>query len=69
MTILYLLIPIAIVFLIVAVAFFFWAIRNDQYSDLKSPALKIVIDDHQTNKKSISDTQEEKQQKNQTDQP
>ena len=46
MTILYLLIPIAVIFLIIAVAFFFWAIRNDQYEDMDSPAFKIVIDDH-----------------------
>lgn len=47
MSILYLLIPIAVLFLIIAVAFFFWAIGNAQYDDMDSPALKIVIDDHQ----------------------
>ena len=43
--------PIAIFFLIIAIAFFFWAIRNDQFDDMESPALKIVIDDHQQNNK------------------
>lgn len=51
MSVLYLLLPIAIFFLIIAIAFFFWAIRNDQFDDMESPALKIVIDDHQQKKK------------------
>ena len=51
MSVLYLLLPIAILFLIIAIAFFFWAIRNDQFDDMESPALKIVIDDHQQKKK------------------
>ena len=55
MSILYLLIPIAVLFLIIAVAFFFWAIRNDQYSDLESPALKIVIEDHHKKSNSHED--------------
>ena len=45
MSVLYLLIPIAIVFLIIAVAFFFWAIKHGQYDDMESQALKIVMDD------------------------
>jgi len=45
MSILYLLIPIAIIFLILAVLFFFWTIKNGQYDDLESQALKIVIED------------------------
>ena len=46
MTILYLLVPIGIVFLILAIAFFFWAIKNGQYDDMESQALKVVIEDH-----------------------
>ena len=53
MSVLYLLIPIAIIFLIIAVAFFFWAIGNSQYDDMDSPALKVVMDDHQLNKKNF----------------
>jgi len=54
LSILYLLLPIAIFFLILAIAFFFWAIKNDQYDDMESPALKIVIDDHQKKKNEAS---------------
>ncbi|MCP4411533.1 MAG: cbb3-type cytochrome oxidase assembly protein CcoS [Gammaproteobacteria bacterium] len=48
MSVLYLLIPIGIIFLLLAVLFFFWAIKNGQYDDMESQALKIVIEDHQT---------------------
>ncbi len=48
MSVLYLLIPIGIIFLLIAVLFFFWAIKNGQYDDMESQALKIVIEDHQT---------------------
>jgi len=46
MSILYLLLPIALVFLTLAVIIFFWAIKNGQYDDLQSQALKVVIEDH-----------------------
>ena len=45
MDILFLLIPIAIGFLIVALAVFFWAIRDGQYDDMESQGLKVIIDD------------------------
>ncbi len=48
MSVLYLLIPIGIIFLLLAVLFFFWAIKNGQYDDMESQALKIVIEDHQS---------------------
>ena len=49
MDILFLLIPIAIGFLIIALAVFFWAIRDGQYDDMESQGLKVIIDDkHQT---------------------
>jgi cbb3-type cytochrome oxidase maturation protein len=47
MDILFLLIPIAIGFLIVALAVFFWAIRDGQYDDMESQGLKVIIDDKQ----------------------
>ena len=50
MDILFLLLPIAIVFLVLAIAFFFWAIKNGQYDDFESQGLKVVMDDHQQTK-------------------
>ncbi len=46
MSILYLLLPIALVFLTLAVIIFFWAIKNGQYDDMQSQAMKVVIEDH-----------------------
>ena len=47
MDILFLLIPIALGFLVIALAVFFWAIRNGQYDDMESQGLKVVMDDKQ----------------------
>lgn len=45
MDILYLLIPLAVVIMIVAVAAFMWAVKNGQYEDLEGPAHRILMDD------------------------
>ncbi len=46
----YVLIPIAIVFIIVAVIIFIWAINNGQFDDLESPAYRILFDDDSVEK-------------------
>ena len=45
MNILYLLIPLAVVLMIVAVLFFLWTIKSGQYEDLEGPAYRILMDD------------------------
>lgn len=45
MDILYLLIPLAVVIMIVAVGAFMWAVRSGQYEDLEGPAHRILMDD------------------------
>lgn len=40
----YLLIPIALVFLVVAIGIFFWAVKNGQYDDLNTEARRILFD-------------------------
>ena len=45
MTILYVLIPLALVILGVAVWAFFWAVGSGQFDDLDTPAMRIVLDD------------------------
>jgi cbb3-type cytochrome oxidase maturation protein len=45
MSILYLLIPLAVILMIVAVAFFMWTIKSGQYEDLEGPAHRILMDD------------------------
>ncbi len=45
MNIIFIMIPMAIVLIAVAVAFFFWATNNKQFDDLDSPAYRILLDD------------------------
>lgn len=45
MTILYLLIPLTLILLAVALWAFFWAVRNDQFEDLEGPAHRILFDE------------------------
>lgn len=45
MSILYLLIPLAVGLMAVAIAFFLWTVRAGQYDDLEGPAHRILMDD------------------------
>lgn len=45
MKILFLLIPLALVVLAVAIAALIWAIKNGQYDDMEGPAHRILMDD------------------------
>ncbi|GEN28640.1 hypothetical protein HVA01_22860 [Halovibrio variabilis] len=45
MTILYLLIPLSLMLLGLAVWAFFWAVKNDQFDDLEGPAHRILFDE------------------------
>ena len=45
MEILYFLIPLAMIILLVIVAFFFWAVKSGQMDDLEGPAYRILMDD------------------------
>jgi len=45
MTILLMLIPLGLVILAVAIAFFIWAVRNGQFEDLEGEGERIFFDD------------------------
>lgn len=45
MTILFALIPLAIILLAFAIWAFFWAVRSGQFDDLDTPAVRILLDD------------------------
>jgi len=45
MNILYVLIPLALLVLGVAVWAFFWAVGSGQFDDLDTPAVRIIMDD------------------------
>lgn len=45
MGILYLLIPLTVVIMIIAIWGFIWAVKNGQFDDLDGPAYRILMDD------------------------
>lgn len=45
MDILYLLIPLALILLIIAIGAFVWASKSGQFDDLEGPAYRILMDD------------------------
>jgi len=53
---LFILIPIAIIFVIIAIVIFFWALRNNQYEDLDREAYNILFDDKSVISKKVGVT-------------
>ncbi|MFC3031247.1 cbb3-type cytochrome oxidase assembly protein CcoS [Pseudoalteromonas fenneropenaei] len=45
MSIIYVLIPIAILLVLIAIGIFFWAVRSEQFSDLEKQGHSILFDD------------------------
>ncbi len=45
MNAIYLLIPISLIFLGLAIAAFLWAVKARQFDDLESPAMSILLDE------------------------
>lgn len=45
MSIIYVLIPIAMLFVICAIAIFFWAVKNGQFDDLEKQSISIFFND------------------------
>ncbi|WP_404417195.1 cbb3-type cytochrome oxidase assembly protein CcoS [Marinospirillum sp.] len=55
MNILFLLIPLSLILLSLAVWAFFWAVKHDQFEDLEGPAYSILFDDEDEVKKSTAE--------------
>jgi cbb3-type cytochrome oxidase maturation protein len=51
MSILYLLIPLGLLLLALAIWAFFWAVGSGQFDDLDSPAWSVVMDDDKAPRK------------------
>ncbi len=45
MSIIYVLIPLAIVIILVAIGVFFWAVKSDQFNDLERQGYNILFDE------------------------
>ena len=50
MEVIYLLIPLALVLVAIAVWVFFWAVRSGQFDDLEGPAHRILMDEEESPK-------------------
>ncbi len=51
MSIIFVLIPIAMIFVAIAVGIFFWAVKSDQYEDLDREGFNILLDEDEPIKK------------------
>lgn len=58
MSIIYVLIPIAMIFVAIAVWVFFWAVKSDQYEDLDREGINILFDEDIPSKDSNADKQQ-----------
>ena len=58
MDIIYLLIPLALVLLTAAIAFFFWAVKHNQFDDLDREANRILFDEDVPRKPANSEKQD-----------
>lgn len=47
MTVLYILVPVAVLLVVVAILVFNWAVNSGQYDDLDGPAHSILFDDEE----------------------
>ncbi len=61
MSIIYVLIPIAMIFVLIAVAVFFWAVKSEQFDDLDRQSVSILFDED-ANKPNQSGTKPEETQ-------
>ena len=50
MSIIYILIPIAILLTILGIYLFFWAVKTEQFDDLEKQGMSILFDDNQQSK-------------------
>lgn len=54
MSIIYVLIPIAMLFVIIAIAVFFWAVKSEQFDDLDRQSVSILFDEDETKAKVLN---------------
>lgn len=47
MEIIYLLVPLGLLFLAGGIWFFFWAVKHRQFEDMEGPAHRILMDDRE----------------------
>ena len=55
MSIIYILVPIAILFVLIAIGVFLWAVRGEQFSDLNKQGHSILFEDDKEQHKKSND--------------
>lgn len=58
MSVIYVLIPIAIILTIVGIYLFFWAVKTEQFNDLEKEGLSILFDEEKSKNNSKKPSQE-----------
>lgn len=67
MSIIYILIPIAIILTIIAIYAFFWAVKTEQFNDLEKEGMSILFDEEKSKaKKSESESGQDQSLETQT---
>ncbi|MCU4674528.1 cbb3-type cytochrome oxidase assembly protein CcoS [Catenovulum sp. 2E275] len=71
MSVIYVLIPLAIIIVVVAIAIFFWAVKKNQFEDLDRQGFEILFDDDETanSTENQAKPQTEQQSEHKTDKP
>lgn len=59
MEILYILVPIALIFVFIAIKVLFWAINNGQYDDLNTEGHRILFDEQEVTKAKAKSSDEQ----------
>ncbi|MGL1956752.1 MAG: cbb3-type cytochrome oxidase assembly protein CcoS [Colwellia sp.] len=60
MSIIYLLIPIAVLLTAVGIYFFFWAVKTEQFDDLEKQGMSILFDEDKSNELRVTSCEEKK---------
>lgn len=56
MSVMYIVLPLALLFAAIAVGAFIWAVRGGQLDDLHTPASRILLDDDDRPARSVTDS-------------
>lgn len=68
MSIIYILIPIAVLLTALGIYLFFWAVKTEQFDDLEKQGMSILFDEEEPNDKKAPELTEKRQDTEQSDQ-
>lgn len=64
MSVIYALIPVAILFVVLAVIIFFWAVKSNQFEDIEREGMRILLDDEEEQTQQLKQQQDKNKPKN-----